>query len=76
MTLQIKSPVVVGVQGPVKLIASQTDLNKKELNGPAQTYSPTLGYSRVQPLQVWYKWGTWDNPKTDEDRAIPTEKTE
>lgn len=57
----LKSPVAVGREGNVFLLAEKQDIARGEKNGAAQTHDLDTGqYSDIQPLQVWFKWGNWE----------------
>lgn len=62
----LQHPVAVGVSGALTLYAEATDLDAGEKNGPAQMYNRKTGeWSRVMPLQAWFKWRTWSEPAED-----------
>lgn len=69
----LSNPVIVAKEAngaEMFLLAERDDIYSKNLNGLAQIYNAdTNEYSHVQPLQVWFKWVSWERIKRRENKC-------
>ena len=68
--MQPEDLIIVAQSGGSFLLARKADLDAGSKNGDAwvfEAHTQTAGPPK--PLQVWFKWGLWPEPKLAEDAA-------
>lgn len=70
----LSNPMVVAKEAngaEMFLLAERRDIRSKNLNGLAQVHNlDTNEFSKVQPLQVWFKWINWVEADEEEYQAV------
>lgn len=74
----LKDPIPVGRDGDAFLLAQRADIDAGELNGPAQVHDVAVGtLTPIKPLQVWFKWNTYQGTTQSEyDAALAENEAE
>ena len=70
LTMHPEDLTIVAQSGDSFLLARRADLDAGRKNGDAWVFEArTQTASQPKPLQVWFKWGLWPDPRLAEDAA-------